>query len=215
MRRRGRNLPPDSATNPKCGRDNRVLQQNRREADIADRSTAQALARSVRVEGKARTAPINKIGFDRWNFSQLRPWLIAAGFSENAIKEHFAEFGQGTQSMSPALRELEIAHPRPQAQARRPSGFEYVRRERGDGGPRCVEPQAQQETIVGTDRWSSCAGHGGRGRAADAGALRRGRIDRLALMKTSDWDDPAIRAIGRRYAAEAYDLASELHHYGA
>jgi len=34
-------------------------------------------------------------------------------------------------------------------------------------------------------------------------------------MKTSDWDDPEIRAIGRRYAAEAYDLASELHHYGA
>jgi hypothetical protein len=34
-------------------------------------------------------------------------------------------------------------------------------------------------------------------------------------MKTADWDDPEIRAIGRRYAAEAYDLASELHHYGA
>jgi hypothetical protein len=34
-------------------------------------------------------------------------------------------------------------------------------------------------------------------------------------MKTSDWDDPTIRAIGRRYAADAYDLASELHHYGA
>ena len=34
-------------------------------------------------------------------------------------------------------------------------------------------------------------------------------------MKTSDWDDPSIRAIGRRYAAEAYDLASELHNYGA
>jgi hypothetical protein len=34
-------------------------------------------------------------------------------------------------------------------------------------------------------------------------------------MKTSDWDDPEIRAIGRRYAAEAYDLASELHHFGA
>jgi len=29
-------------------------------------------------------------------------------------------------------------------------------------------------------------------------------------MRTSDWDDPEIRAIGRRYAAEAYDLASEL-----
>jgi hypothetical protein len=34
-------------------------------------------------------------------------------------------------------------------------------------------------------------------------------------MRTSDWDDPEIRAIGRRYAAEAYDLASELHGYGA
>ena len=34
-------------------------------------------------------------------------------------------------------------------------------------------------------------------------------------MKTADWDDPTIRAIGRRYAADAYDLASELHNYGA
>jgi hypothetical protein len=34
-------------------------------------------------------------------------------------------------------------------------------------------------------------------------------------VKTSDWDDPSIRAIGRRYAAEAYDLASELHGRGA
>jgi hypothetical protein len=25
-----------------------------------------------------------------------------------------------------------------------------------------------------------------------------------------DWDDPRIRAIGRRYAAEAFDLADEL-----
>jgi hypothetical protein len=34
-------------------------------------------------------------------------------------------------------------------------------------------------------------------------------------MKRSDWNDPRIRAIGRRYAAEAYDLASELDNYGA
>jgi hypothetical protein len=34
-------------------------------------------------------------------------------------------------------------------------------------------------------------------------------------MQTSDWDSPEIRAIGRRYAAEAYDLASVLHNYGA
>lgn len=50
---------------------------------------------------------VAKIGFDRWNFSQLKPWLERAGFSETAIAEHFVEFGQGTQSMSPALRELE------------------------------------------------------------------------------------------------------------
>ena len=37
----------------------------------------------------------------------MRPWLLEAGFSEAAIKEKFVEFGQGTQSMSPALRELE------------------------------------------------------------------------------------------------------------
>ena len=50
---------------------------------------------------------IVKIGFDRWNFKHLKPWLIKAGFSEAAIKEKFVEFGQGTQSMSPALRELQ------------------------------------------------------------------------------------------------------------
>jgi hypothetical protein len=34
-------------------------------------------------------------------------------------------------------------------------------------------------------------------------------------MQRSDWNDSRIRAIGRRYAAEAYDLASELDNYGA
>jgi hypothetical protein len=34
-------------------------------------------------------------------------------------------------------------------------------------------------------------------------------------MKTSDWGDPSIRAVGRKWAAEAYDLASELHNRGA
>jgi len=48
-----------------------------------------------------------KLGFDRWNFKHLKPWLLAAGFGETAIAERFVEFGQGTQSMSPALRALE------------------------------------------------------------------------------------------------------------
>ena len=50
---------------------------------------------------------IARIGFDRWNFRHLKPWLEKAGFSETAIKEQFVEYGQGTQSMSPALRDLE------------------------------------------------------------------------------------------------------------
>lgn len=50
---------------------------------------------------------LRKIAFDRWNFRHLKPWLIKAGFSEERIEDCFEEFGQGFQSMSPALRELE------------------------------------------------------------------------------------------------------------
>jgi phage terminase large subunit-like protein len=50
---------------------------------------------------------IEKIGFDRWNFRHLKPWLLQAGFSEQALKDQWVEFGQGVQSMSPALRDLE------------------------------------------------------------------------------------------------------------
>src|SRR5215831_3257331 len=35
------------------------------------------------------------------------PWLLKAGFSEMDVETYFEEFGQGTQSMSPALRDLE------------------------------------------------------------------------------------------------------------
>lgn len=47
--------------------------------------------------------------FDRWGMKYLRPWLIAAGFTEARIDELFVEFGQGFQSMSPALRDTEAA----------------------------------------------------------------------------------------------------------
>jgi len=55
---------------------------------------------------------IRKIAFDRWNYRHLLPWLYRVGFEEaqlegdNAI---FVPFGQGFQSMSPALRTLESA----------------------------------------------------------------------------------------------------------
>jgi len=50
---------------------------------------------------------VAKCAFDRWNFKHLQPWLLKAGFTENQIAEQFVEFGQGVQSMSPALRDLE------------------------------------------------------------------------------------------------------------
>ena len=50
---------------------------------------------------------IQKIGFDRWNMRHLKPCLLRAGFTEEQFENHFVEFGQGYQSMSPALRDLE------------------------------------------------------------------------------------------------------------
>jgi phage terminase large subunit-like protein len=50
---------------------------------------------------------VRKIAFDRWGFRHLRQWLLKAGFTESMIEAHFAEFGQGYQDMSPALRALE------------------------------------------------------------------------------------------------------------
>jgi phage terminase large subunit-like protein len=50
---------------------------------------------------------VRKIGFDRWGMQFLKPWLIQSGMSEQAFTDMFVPFGQGTRSMSPALRELE------------------------------------------------------------------------------------------------------------
>jgi phage terminase large subunit-like protein len=53
------------------------------------------------------TFSVRKISFDRWNWRHFKPWLERAGFSETELEEIFLEFGQGFQSMSPALRDLE------------------------------------------------------------------------------------------------------------
>jgi phage terminase large subunit-like protein len=53
---------------------------------------------------------IRKIAFDAWAFMHLRPWLLAAGFSEGQLEGDnavFVEYRQGTKSMTPALRSLE------------------------------------------------------------------------------------------------------------
>jgi phage terminase large subunit-like protein len=59
------------------------------------------------LRGLFRRYSIRKIGFDRWNMRHFQPWLFKAGFTEQFVKEHFVEFGQGVASMSPALRDLE------------------------------------------------------------------------------------------------------------
>ncbi len=50
---------------------------------------------------------VKQIAFDRWNIKHLRPWVIKAGLPETKFDEIFKPFGQGYQSMGPALRVLE------------------------------------------------------------------------------------------------------------
>ena len=55
---------------------------------------------------------LHKIAFDRWNYAHLKPRLSEAGFSDDQLDGDNAVFvpmGQGFQSMSPALRDLESA----------------------------------------------------------------------------------------------------------
>lgn len=55
---------------------------------------------------------IRKIAFDRWNWRHFKPALARAGFDEWQLEGDdavFEPFGQGYQSMSPALRDLESA----------------------------------------------------------------------------------------------------------
>ena len=49
---------------------------------------------------------IQKIAFDRALFEHLKPWLVKSNFSEAELAK-FEPYGQGTLSMTPALRELE------------------------------------------------------------------------------------------------------------
>lgn len=58
------------------------------------------------LRGVFDTCDVQSIGFDRYNMRFLKPWLTKAGFSDAEIAK-FVEFGQGTASMTPALRELE------------------------------------------------------------------------------------------------------------
>lgn len=49
---------------------------------------------------------VQQLAFDRALFEHLKPWLVKANFSEDELAK-FVPYGQGTLSMTPALRELE------------------------------------------------------------------------------------------------------------
>lgn len=61
------------------------------------------------LRGVFDTHDVHSVAFDRWNFRHFRRSLVDAGFSEEEIESKFVEFGQGFQSMSPALRDTESA----------------------------------------------------------------------------------------------------------
>lgn len=62
--------------------------------------------------GFCQANDVRKIAFDRWNWRHLKPWLLKAGFEDSQVSDDgglFEPMGQGFQSMSPALRDLESA----------------------------------------------------------------------------------------------------------
>jgi phage terminase large subunit-like protein len=59
-----------------------------------------------RLRGVFDSHDVRQVAFDRWNWRHFRPWLEKADFSDEEL-ERFVEFGQGFQSMSPALRDVE------------------------------------------------------------------------------------------------------------
>jgi phage terminase large subunit-like protein len=58
------------------------------------------------LRGVFQQYDVRKVAFDRWGWKHLEPWLRKAGFGDDEIAK-FEPFGQGFQSMAPALRELE------------------------------------------------------------------------------------------------------------
>jgi phage terminase large subunit-like protein len=62
------------------------------------------------IWGQSSKVDLQRVAFDRWGYRILSPHLKRAGFREDQLTGDdalFQEFGQGMQSMSPALREVE------------------------------------------------------------------------------------------------------------
>lgn len=82
---------------------------------------------------------VRRIAFDRWGFMHLKPWLAKAGFTEEQLEGDsalFEEFGQGTKSMTPALRVLET---------------DLLERRMAHGNHLVLEWNARNATVIGSD----------------------------------------------------------------
>jgi phage terminase large subunit-like protein len=128
---------------------------------------------------------IRTIAFDRWNMKHLKPWLLKAGFSELMIETHFKEFGQGTQSMSPALRVLE---------------GEILNARIAHGGHPVLTMCAANAVVEGKDaanRKLSKSRSAGRidGMVALAEAFGAAPLDEQEIPVPSPWDDPTFSVV--------------------
>lgn len=143
---------------------------------------------AARIFDLDRQHNLRKIAFDRWGFKHLRPWLLKAGFTEERVDELFEEFGQGFQSMSPALRELEgdilngrIAH----------GGHPVL--------TMCAANAVVQSDPAGNRK---LAKNKSSGRIDGMVALTMARgvapLDAGEVVLTSPWDDPNFSLMGER-----------------
>jgi phage terminase large subunit-like protein len=130
---------------------------------------------------------VRKIAFDRWNWRHLKPWLAKAGFTEEQLEGDaaiFEQMGQGFQSMSPALRDLESA---------------ILNEKIAHGGhpvlTMCASNATVQADPAGNRKLSKSKSHGRiDGMVALAMAMSvAGTHEDEARMPLSPWEDPNYR----------------------
>ena len=133
---------------------------------------------------------VRKIAFDRWNWRHLKPWLAKAGFTEDQLDgDHavFEQMGQGFQSMSPALRDLEAA---------------LLNKIIAHGGHPVLETCAHNATVqsdpAGNRKLSKMKSHGRiDGMVALAMAMSVAGTWEGVDLPVSPWDDPDYKlAVG-------------------
>lgn len=131
---------------------------------------------------------LRKIAFDRWNWRHLKPWLQEAGFSEDLLEGDsavFEQMGQGFQSMSPALRDLESA---------------ILNENLAHGGhpvlTMCASNATVQADPAGNRKLSKIKSHGRiDGMVALAMAMSVAGTFKNAAPTKSPWEDPAFSLV--------------------